>query len=392
MRTITSVTIVLACGMLLAGAVAPVRAQTYKQVYTFRGGRHGSRPYAGLIAFHGKLFGTTAFGGSHNCNNPGCGTVFSLDPATGKEKTIYVFQGGNDGAQPFYTMTIVGNLLYGATAHGGAANAGTVFSIDPRTHAEKILYAFQGGNDGSDPSSSLLDVAGTLYGVTGDGGLGNAGTIFSIDAATGAEKIVYAFHGNLDGYEPDGGVTDVNGVLYGTTSGGGASGFGTVFSIDPATGRETILHSFGTRRKDGIVPSGALTAVGDKLYGTTSEGGTDDDGTVFWINPATGIENVAYSFAFRSNSKDGSMPGAGLTKVGGILYGTTFAGGANENCRSCGTVFAFDAATKTETILHAFQGGDDGEYPSASLTDVRGTLYGTTIEGGTAGTVFEITP
>ena len=385
----------LASSMIFAGAVAQARAQTYKQIYSFRGGRHGSEPYGSLVEFRGRLFGTTALGGLHN-GRGGYGTVFALDPTTGKKTTIYIFQGGNDGANPYGGLTLVGDVLYGTTSNGGAANAGTVFSVDPKTHAESIVHTFQGGNDGSNPSAALLYVTGTFYGTSG-GGAGSAGTVFSIDTATGAEKIVHAFQGDSDGYQPYAGLIDVGGLLYGTTAYGGASGAGTAFSVDPATGSETILHSFGSRKDDGRLPLGGLTAVSGKLYGTTDEGGSDNEGTVFWIEPATGAEKVVYSFTFSSsNPADGGGPSAGLTDVHGTLYGTTYRGGS-QNCgfSGCGTVFAFDIVTNTETILYAFQGGSDGQFPQSSLTDVGGTLYGSDAyggTGGTSGTVFEIVP
>ncbi len=388
-------TIVIAAALAsvtIAGLAAPARAQVYKQVYSFPGGREGGYPFGGLIKFHGKLFGTTEFGGGSKTCRGGCGTVFSLDPATGKEKTVYVFQGGSDGADPQSSLIVVGDLLYGTTSAGGGGGAGSIFSIDPSTNSEKVVYPFKGGDDGSTPKDSLLKVAGTLYGVTEIGGSKNLGTVFSIDVATGVEKVVYAFQGGADGSYPLGSLIDVKGTLYGTTdSGGGDADAGTVFSINPATGAETILHAFRGKKdvqgnNDGYRPDTGVTEVGRKLYGTTVAGGAQDQGTVFRITPETGIGKVTYSF--NTAPYDGNDPSR-MINVHGTLYGTTLL-----DPLLCGTVFAYNVATRTETVVYTFGGGSDGCHPESGLVDVGGTLYGTTYEGGTAytGTVFAITP
>ncbi len=101
-----------------------------------------------------------------------------------------------------------------------------------------------------------------------------------------------------------------------------------MFSLNPATGAEKVLHSFtgANGGSDGAVPIAALVSLGGKLYGTTQLGSTNYGGTVFSINPATGAEQILYSFA---GGNDGSFPDASLINVGGTFYGTTFNGGAS---------------------------------------------------------------
>ena len=373
----------------VAGVVTSARAQTYKQIYSFHGSKNGRFPDAGLVEFRGKLFGVTRAGGSHNCRG-GCGTVFSVDPVTGRGKVIYAFQGGNDGAEPLGGLIVVGGLLYG-TSSGGAAHAGTVFSIDPSTGWKKLVYSFNGGDDGDTPQASLLYVAGTLFGVTISGGPQTRGTVFSIDVATGAEKIVHAFQGEPDGQSPSANLIDVDGTLFGTTEYGGAMGAGTVFTVVPGTGAETILYSFAGGN-DGTSPSAGLTKVGGELYGTTRFGGTGYQGTVFKIDPVYGTERLIYSFP--SSLSSGSFPNGNLINVHNTLYGATSGGGVDGCKDSCGVVFAFDIAAETETVAYAFQGGNDGRVPNGSLTNVGGLLYGTTSNGGAAdiGTVYSIAP
>ena len=154
--------------------------------------------------------------------------------------------------------------------------------------------------------------------------------------------------------------------------------------------KESVLYSFAGG-SDGEYPVAALTNVGGRLYGTTKAGGTGSGsvcssgcGTVFKIT-TSGMESVLHSFG---GGSDGLEPVASLSNLGGTLYGTTAYGGASGD----GTVFAI-TTSGTETALHSFGGGSDGVEPIASLTNVGGTLYGTTYMGGASGdgTVFKIT-
>jgi uncharacterized repeat protein (TIGR03803 family) len=135
----------------------------------------------------------------------------------------------------------------------------------------------------------LIDVAGELYGTTEFGGTFNDGVVFKI-RADGKTKRLHSFGGGSDGVNPTAGLIDVNGTLYGTTYLGGAHGDGTVFSITPE-GTEQVLYSFAGYPSDGEYPWGGLVNVSGTLYGTTSSGGTfstyDSYGTVFALKPYT---------------------------------------------------------------------------------------------------------
>jgi uncharacterized repeat protein (TIGR03803 family) len=157
-----------------------------------------------------------------------------------------------------------------------------------------------------------------------------------------------------------------------------------------------VLHRFGDS-SDGAYPYGNLINVNGMLYGTTFHGGVSGAGTVFSVKP-TGAEKVLYRFG-ASSGFDGLYPFAALTDVNGTMYGTTVDGGANDY----GTVFGVTTTGK-EKVLHSFGGGDDGANPYASLLDVKGKVYGATYYGGGyscygggrhasgCGTVFAITP
>jgi uncharacterized repeat protein (TIGR03803 family) len=318
---------------------------------------------------------------------------------------LYRFHPPFDGTRPVAGLLDVNGTLYGTTSGGGLRAKGTIYRITT-SGAHKALYRFRGGSDGLDPQSSgLLDVNGTLYGMTEFGGGGSGcyatshigcGTVYSV-STSGTEKVMHAFQGGSDGALPESaGLIDVNGTLYGTTAGGGNQscdyGCGTVFSVT-TNGDETVLHSFAGGGSDGAFPFASLVAVNGTLYGTTYEGGTYGRGTVFSIS-TSGKEKLLFSFA---GGSDGMSPGAGLINVSGTLYGTTeFGGGAG--CKSshttrsgCGTVFSVTTSGQ-ETVLYRFGGGSDGYDPEVPLIDVNGTLYGTTNFGGAygPGTVFSI--
>jgi uncharacterized repeat protein (TIGR03803 family) len=367
----------------------------------------GRTAYSGLVAVNGILYGTTWSGGTNCSNEEGCGAVFALDPKTGAETVIYSFCSLGppdcpDGAFPAAGMIDVNGILYGTTSFGGTGGdngkycspgCGTLFALDPSTGAETVLYSFcsqQKCRDGSGPWAAPVNVNGTLYGTTLFGGRGRGiGTVFAFSLKTGAEKTLYSFcRGKTctGGNWPYAGLIDVNGTLYGTTSRGGASEFGTAFAIDPNSGAETVLHTFAGGA-DGANPVGGLIEVNGMLYGTTT-GGTQNEGTVFSLDPATGSETVLYSF---SGDPDGGAPYGSLINVNGMLYGVTGFGGAYDY----GTVFAFDPATAMEMPLYSFcsqQNCPDGSTPTASLVDMNGKLYGTTSTGGIsrAGTVFAL--
>jgi uncharacterized repeat protein (TIGR03803 family) len=291
----------------------------------------------------------------------------------------------------------VNGKLYGATPSGGSSGEGTVFSVTPNGR-EKVLYSFAGGSDGAAPYAGLLDVNGTLYGTTQFGGgsgcfgSGGCGTVFSI-TTSGTENVLYRFAGGSDGADPLASLINVKGVLYGTTMRGGisacvTSGCGTVFSVT-TNGSENVLYRF-TNSPDGANPYAPLLDVDGTLYGTTESGGNypcgfAGCGTVFSISP-TGSETVVYRFA---GIPDGQYPEAALINVNGTLYGTTLEGGRS-TCHGCGTVYSVSESGK-ETVLHAFfgdYGSNDGRDPVAPLINLNGTLYGTTY-GNTA---FALTP
>jgi uncharacterized repeat protein (TIGR03803 family) len=333
----------------------------------------------------------------------GAAVAFANPASAASYSVIYRFKGGSDGGGPHSTLLNAGGTLYGTTIEGGGGacrkgnGCGTVYSVTT-AGAESVVYRFQGHSDGSFPLVIPTNVEGTLYGTTADGGGHGAGTVYSVTKA-GAENVIYRFRkkGTGDGASPYSRLQNVNGTLYGTTyygggTGCGSFGCGTVYSVTPA-GAETIIHAF-TGGGDGALPYSGLLPVGTALYGTTRNGGGDGCnglgcGTVFSISD-TGVETIIHAFS----GGDGAHPISGLTNVEGTLFGTTSEGGSADR----GTVYAISSAG-VENVVHSFKGGKDGWEPLSTLLNVGGTLYGTTIGGGGparcnnfgCGTVYSIT-
>ncbi|HEX4077656.1 MAG TPA: choice-of-anchor tandem repeat GloVer-containing protein [Rhizomicrobium sp.] len=326
--------------------------------------------------------------------------VLPAVPAAGAEKILHTFQGGSDGIAPWGVLIRdkTGNL-YGTTAGGGGGmgcndgsdGCGIVFRIAPDA-TEAVLHAFAGGCDGAFPFSGLVaDKTGNFYGTTVSGGTCNSdqgdGTVYKL-APDGTETVVYAFMGGSDGYGPNGLTADEKGNLYGMTSAGGNGpgcnniGCGLVFEITPK-GKETVLYNF-QGGSDGAEPYGNVIrdAVGN-LFGTTADGGSSGCGgggcgTVFKLAP-DGTETILYAF---QGGSDGEFPQNGVVAdSAGNLYGTT-AGGGGE---LVGTIFEVTPAG-IESVLYSFARESGGYYPEAGLIfDKAGNLYSTTSYGGGAG-------
>jgi uncharacterized repeat protein (TIGR03803 family) len=182
----------------------------------------------------------------------------------------------------------------------------------------------------------------------------------------------------------------MDGNFYGTTFNGGAKGiYGTVFKITPG-GVLTTLYSFCSQANctDGSFPEAGLVQGSDRnFYGTTTQGGTNNFGTVFTITP-NGTLTTLYSFCSESNCTDGKLPEAGLVQgTDGNFYGTT-AGEA----KNYGTIFQITSSGAL-TTLYNFSGYPNGSYPYGGLVQhTNGMFYGVTNEGGTddVGTFFSL--
>jgi uncharacterized repeat protein (TIGR03803 family) len=410
----------------------PLKSGAEQVLYSFKGlsGKDGANPEAALTVLNGTIYGTTSVGGldTKQCGEyTGCGTVFELS-TSGAEQVLHSFKGAPDGINPYAGLVAVNGELYGTTYEGGntpsGTSDGTVFEVNPSTGKEAVVYSFKGSNagDGAYAFADLISVNGVLYGTTQEGGVCDPycgyGTVFEL-SPSGSESVLHSFSGGgfynaPDGGYPQAGLVDLNGTMYGTTAdgggtacveGNGSSGCGTVFDVG-ASGSESVLYRF--KGKTGAYPTGDLVSAKGALFGTTDGGGDSGSGSggcsgnhafgcgvVFELS-TKGKEHVLHFF---KGGSDGWGPLAGIVAVNGTLYGTTSSGGGSGcNGYGCGTVFEISTTGKKYRVLYRFSGGTDGSRPFASLILMNGALYGTTNYGGSStncpqgcGTVFKIT-
>ena len=286
------------------------------------------------------------------------------------------------GYGPTGDLTAVGSVLYGANATG-SGNDGVIYSINSDGTGLRVVRTFSGGPaDGSDPNGIFVVVGSTLYGTTRLGGADNDGTIFSMNTDGTDFQILHSFtNTSTDGSSPEPGLALIGSTLYGATESGGSNGYGTVFSISTSGNGFQVLHSFSFG-SDGALPFAGLIAVGSSVFGTTVEGGSGGDGTVFSVNTVDNSFRLLQSFS----GSNGGLPYADLTAIGSTLFGTTefVAGGT-------GSVFSVNTDGSDFQVLHSFS-GPDGTAADFRLAAVGQTLFGTTNEGGGDGygNVFSI--
>lgn len=265
-------------------------AWTETTIHAFSGTGDGAYPHAGVVFdAAGNLYGATGANDQYLLN----GVIYELTPHQGswQETTLYTFQGGSDGSDP-YSSLIFDNAgaLYGTTPGGGADNGGTVYQLTPSANGwtEKILYSFYSdGSGGSMPFGGLIfDQHGNLFGTTDVGR--PAPTVFELSPGQGGWT--FNVMSTLVSGSAAALVMDAAGNFYGTTIGGGAypcngGGCGTIFRLTPSPGGwiYTTLHDF--TGDDGEWPMGPPVFNNGKLYGTTQSGGAYRYGVIWELTP-----------------------------------------------------------------------------------------------------------
>ena len=368
------------------------------------GPNKGAYPSAGLFSDGaGSIFGTTPSGAAQLL-----GSVFRINAGTSAFTTLVEFNYGavsNRGRAPYGALVAdAAGTLWSTTSTGGANGAGTIFKVDPVSGAQAVVVDFTGntgGNLGSSPYPGLVsDGAGSFWGTTQYGGTAGYGTIFKVNATTGLLTTVVSFT-NLGGgfkgaYPAAGLVGDGAGNFWGTTTNGGAGGYGTVFKVNAISGLFTTVQEFtsnGATNK-GANPYAALTNdSAGSFWGVTYSGGTPNLGTIYKVNIASGLLTTVLEFNGTAAPNDGANPWGALVNDGaGSMWGTTQMGGTT----GFGTLFKVNITSSLLTTIFEFT-GNGGAYPGASpsaalVSDGAGAYWGTTLYGGATnvGTVFKL--
>jgi uncharacterized repeat protein (TIGR03803 family) len=345
----------------------------------------GENPVAGLAqGADGMLYGVMSTGGSSssgtifrlNRDGSGYGYGYSVNPIS--------LGAGSDPEAAFFPAS--DGMLYGTTASGGSSGWGMVFKLNPAGAGTTTpVRSFNGGaNDGAAPYGALVQGNdGSLYGTTsGDGA--TVGTIFRINTDGSSYTNIHFFSSANDGRSPHAGlIQGADGMLYGAARQGGTAGDGTLFKLNTDGTGYSNIYNFTGMNGDGANPFGQLVQASDgRLYGTTFKGGSNGAGMVFGINTnGSGYQKL---YSFMTNGSDAANAYAGLVEWSdGLLYGTTYNGGASNN----GAVFRIGKDGTHYSVLKSFTGsGGDGANPHAGLmAGTDGSLYGTTYTGGSAG-------
>ncbi len=322
-------------------------------------------------AHDGSYYGTTTDGGAQ-----GYGTIFRI---TTNDVFIPVASFANtNGANPYGRLLASGDAFFGTTANGGTVSHGCVFQLITNTIHAQVVFT-NSTTDGAHPYAGLIaDTNGVLYGTTLGGGAAGAGAVFKMNVMDTSPTVLASFT-VANGLNPEAGLwASPDGNFYGTTAGGGSNSVGVVFKMSSA-GVVSNLFTFGTT--NGANPWAVLVQGADNnLYGTTVNGGPGGYGTIFRVTTNDTVEMVA-AFGYTN----GANPYAELTPAAdGSLYGVARFGGTG----NYGTIFNLTTNGVIEALFSFNY--SKGSHPFGGLTfGGDGNLYGTASEGGSgSGTAF----
>lgn len=371
----------------LPGALPAQTSYTILKSFGFPQLSTGGSPNSWLVESGGKLYGTAFTAGSN-----GLGAVFSVNKDGSGYTMLHSFAGGtNDGANPQAGLLVgIDGALYGTCTTGGSNQYGTVFKLNPDGSGYRLLHTMGSiADDAELPYGGLIQGQDNqLYGTGYGGGTNGSGAIYRLDTNGTSYALVYSL--GYDGDAPYGFYSGVmqgrDGALYGATPGGGTNGSGEVFRVNTNGSGFMALHEFSGRDDGGYPRAGLVQGQDGALYGTTTDGGTNDYGTIFKINAHGGNFTVLHSCGLTPDAY--YIYGAMIQGTNGLLYGTSEAGGSG----NWGSLFEISTDGVTFAVIHNMYGPPvGGEHPQASLFQADdGRFYGTTQQGGTNanGTLF----
>ncbi len=366
---------------------------TYTVLHHFNSGT-GSLPFGSLVFEDGKLLGMTYGGGENDC-----GVIFQFDIQQEQYLDLYHFT-NTDGSYPYGGLTIASSgRVFGLTSQGGDHDNGTIFEFDLENQEMLQIISLQSDVNGGGLYGNLVEAPnGMLYITTSWGGEYNNGTIleFNPDEFTVSTKV--HFISETTGRNVYGSLTlSSNGLLYGMCKKGGENNTGTLFCYDPeqdlfeVLAHYTQVYSWEVTDVDEIIyPIGTpLIASNGKLYGLTSDGGTTDYGTLFEYDFNQNALRVLLNFESSINGQGPHKAPIQYDKY--TLYGATPYGGRYNH----GVFYKYNMVSREHTPLHHFKYSESGSTPSSELIIAEnGRIYGITANGGeyNLGTIYEFNP
>jgi len=296
-------------------------------------------PLGNLALTNGTLFGTSL-------ND----TIYSINTNGQDFSLIHAFSDNPYGTHPYGKLSFSGDKLYGTTFQDGLYGYGTIFSLSVDGSSFNVLHDFAESPDGAFPASSVIISGDTIYGTTWQGGSDGLGTVFSMKSDGSDYTVLHDFTNSPDGILPVSGLTLASNVLYGTTSQGGDSGYGIVFSLNTDGSNYKVIYSFSLTNGDAGVPGkdGNLLLSGSILYGAVFDHGgyANGSGLIYSLYTDGGGFNVLHRFTLcdadnHGTNADGAVLWANdLVMSGHTLFGTTTFGGNGDGTNGYGTVFA----------------------------------------------------
>ncbi|HEV7782597.1 MAG TPA: choice-of-anchor tandem repeat GloVer-containing protein [Chitinophagaceae bacterium] len=337
-----------------------------------------------MIPFGGKLYGTTSRGGTDNF-----GTIFEYDPVTNIYTRKFDF-GPNlsaTGGTPKGSLLLYNSKFYGLASEFGVSGGGCIFEWDPVTNVYKKRYDFN-GSAGSNPQNSLRLLNGKMYGTTAQGGVSNIGAVFEWDPITNNCSNLYELTGP-NGWGFYNNVTVYNNKIYCMSQQGAANGYGALYVIDPSlpVGSNTTIIKHFDAASGGTSNNNEMIVHNNKLYGCLHQGGTNSQGSLFELDPATNIFTKLADFNYNVN---GANPLGKLVLNGTKFLGLCSSGGIN----GLGTVYEWDPANPTVIIKKSDFGVNNFDNPctpGSTLAFFNTKFYAVTYDKGfvNQGTLFE---
>ena len=334
----------------------------------------------------GMLYGTTVTGN----NNTDHDTIFKLNPDGTGFTVLKNFDSPTTGGNCWGGLLLGSDgVLYGTTYYGGVGGVGTVFKLNQDGSGFAVLKNFDAPTTGGGSYARLTQADdGVLYGTTYLGGNGNAGTVFKLNPDGSGFTVLKHFDNSTTGGHPTAAlIQGRDGALYGTALYGGTFFSGTIFKLNTDGTRFTVLKHLNASTTGAYPQARLLLATDGALYGTATEGGSFDAGTVFTLNPdGTGFTVLKSLDTY----VEGAIPCAGLIEGGhGKLYGTTLRGGTYD----WGTAFEMNPDGTDYSVLKHFDYTTSGGFLYAGLVKgIDGALYGAAGYGGDDGfgTLFRL--
>jgi uncharacterized repeat protein (TIGR03803 family) len=348
----------------------------------------GAHPFCDLVrGSDGAHYGTTVTGN----NSTDYDAIFKMNPDGSGFTVLMNFDSPTTGGNCWGGLLLGSDgALYGTTYYGGTGSAGTVFKINQDGTGFAVLKNFVAATTGGASYARLLEVDEVLYGTTYTGGNGNAGTVFKLNLDGSGFTVLKHFDNSTTGGHPTSGlILGPDGALYGAAFHGGSFLSGTIFKLNADGSSFSVLKHLNVSVTGGYPAARLLRGSDDELYGSTSEGGSLEVGTIFTIHPDGSGFRVLKNL---HRSTEGAFPSSGLIEAdNGKLYGTTLNGGTYDR----GTVFQMKMSGEGYRVLKRIDNSTTGYFLYGGLMQgTDGALYGAAAYGGDEdfGTLFRVVP